>query len=87
MSTNPDGANQAVPEVAIPLMLRAFADLVSQLDARFDALKTVVCELHPEVADRLEDLIRKNILANKNEVERQEKMQALLRSIGSGPLQ
>ncbi|MFZ3340213.1 MAG: hypothetical protein WA213_04970 [Terriglobales bacterium] len=29
-----------------------------QLSGRFDALKAIVCELHPEVATRLEDRIR-----------------------------
>lgn len=68
-------------------MLQVFVDLFLQLDARFDALRTVVCELHPEVADRLEDLIQRNTRANKEEVEKRQKMLTFLQSVVSGPVQ
>jgi hypothetical protein len=35
-----------------------FAQSFLQLTARIDALKAIVCELHPEVASRLEERIR-----------------------------
>lgn len=87
MTPNPDRPNQAVPAMAIPLMLQAVVNLFLQLDARFDALRTVVCELHPEVADRLEDLIQQNTRANKEEVEKRQKMVELFQSVISGPVQ
>jgi hypothetical protein len=33
---------------------------VFQMNARLDALKVIVCELHPEVATRLEEKIRQD---------------------------
>ncbi len=82
-----DQPNQVVPAAAIPLMLQVFVDLFLQLDARFDALRKVVCELHPEVADQLEDLIQQNTRANKEELEKRQKMLELLQSVISGPVQ
>lgn len=37
---------------------QVLANAFWQLSGRFDALKAIVCELHPEVAARLEDRIR-----------------------------
>jgi len=87
MTPNPEQPHQAIGAAAIPLMLQVVADLFLQLDARFDALRTVVCELHPEVADRLEDLIQHNTRANKEELQKREKMLAVLQSVVPGPIQ
>jgi hypothetical protein len=79
--------NPAAPESAMLAMLKVFADLFWQVDARFSALKTVVSELHPEVADRLEALIQQNIRENRADFEKQQEIQKLLQAAVSKIIQ
>jgi len=58
-----------------------------QLTARFDALKAVVCELHPEVAIRLEELIHKEQSETAKQFAGLLQTIEFLRSRISGPVQ
>jgi hypothetical protein len=58
-----------------------------QLIARFDALKAIVCELHPEVATRLEARIQQECLATAKQFETILQTTEFLRSTISGPAQ
>ena len=58
-----------------------------QLNARFDALKATVCELHPEVATQLEERIRKEQTASAKEFEKLLQTIEFLRSTISGQVQ
>jgi hypothetical protein len=55
-----------------------------QLNARFDALKATVCELHPEVAAQLEEKIRQDQNAASKEFADLQRMLELLGSSISG---
>jgi len=58
-----------------------------QLSARFDALKAIVCELHPEVATRLEEQIRKEQSETVKQFAGLLQITELLRSKIGGPVQ
>ena len=61
---------------------KILADAFFQLSGRFDALKAIVCELHPEISDRLEKLISKEQSESlKQFAEIQQKMQLSLASL------
>lgn len=53
-----------------------------QLTARVDAVKAVVCQLHPEVATQLEEKIRKDQEATAQEFKNMERMLELLNAEG-----
>jgi hypothetical protein len=58
MNTPQDLQTQTL--AAIMQQFKLLAVAFFQLNARFDALKAIVCELHPEVAARLEEKIRQD---------------------------
>jgi hypothetical protein len=58
-----------------------------QLSARFDALKAVFCELHPEVAIQLEERIRIEQTASVKQFEELLKSIEFLRATIPGPIQ
>jgi hypothetical protein len=55
-----------------------------QMNARIGALKAIVCELHPEVAARLEDKLRQDQNAASKEFSDLQRMIELLASTASG---
>jgi hypothetical protein len=55
-----------------------------QMNARLDALKAIVCELHPEMAAQLEDKIRQDQNAATKEFADLRRMLELLDSSVSG---
>jgi DNA topoisomerase IB len=55
------------PVLVILNTLKLLSDALLQLTARVDAVKAIVCELHPEVRERLEAKISKDQNANSKQ--------------------
>jgi hypothetical protein len=79
-----------IPAQNVAVLLQGFKLLANgllQMTARIDAVKAIVCELHPEVAARLEEKIRKD----QSETSKQfAELQQMLEFLGSnlpGPTQ
>jgi hypothetical protein len=85
MSPQPDTNEQALASAVQLTQMLAHAHF--QLIARFDALKAIVCELHPEVATRLEARIQQESLATAKQFETLLQSIEFLRSKISGPTQ
>jgi hypothetical protein len=60
--------------------LRLLANAFWQLDARFDALKTIFCELHPDKRAQLEELIQSGTQENLRKFEQMQQTIEFLRS-------
>ena len=72
-----------IPAQTVAVLFQGFKMLAHgffQLNARFDAMKTIVCELHPEVAARLEEKIRQDQNAVSKEFADLQRMLELLGS-------
>ena len=65
-------------------IVRMFADAFLQMTARVDAVKAIVCELHPEVSARLEERIRKDQSDTSKQFAELQRMIELLSSSVSG---
>jgi hypothetical protein len=68
-------------------MSQLLMDAFLKLDARFDALKTTVCELHPEISQRLEQHIQEFQTENSRKFSELLIIQEFLRRAASGPVQ
>jgi len=68
-------------------IIKMLSSAFFQLNARFDALKAIVCELHPEVAARLEEKIRQDQNAVAKEFADLQRMLELLGARVSGRTQ
>jgi hypothetical protein len=71
----------------LSMFLQAFkllGDAFLQLTARVDAVKEIVCELHPEVAARLNEKIRQDQSETSKQFSELQRMIELLSSSVSG---